>query len=293
MRAFRNTTLSCGLLSCPVKIYSATEDEREIKFNLVGPNGEAAEQIYVEAEPAFDQVMYAGRKEEYFGRRVVKQFDRDRMGKSWHGSLINKDELTQAERDNTTDENGNDLGEIMIDKFIPLKDIPWERGKKLYFIGPDKSVSGRAFETFKEAMKRRRVAAVAKVVVKKRQMLLVMFVRDGALLAFSIRFASEMRERSEDVEDDLTDNRVELRTPEIRKMGELIEEYKADASVIDELKEDYIDRKVEIVEAILAGKDLPKREKSKVTSKEPDLMAELEASIVDAKKPRSKKAKAN
>lgn len=285
MRAIRNTTLSCGLLSCPVKIYSATEDEREIKFNLIGSKGEPVEQIYVLKEHPLDQMIYTGRKKEYVGRRVVEQFEREDMGYAWNGTPIDKAQLDQAEKETLIDPDGNDLSEIIIDKFILLKNVPWERGKKLYFIGPNKALSGKAFETFKAAIRRKKVAAIAKVVVKKRQMLLCIYEKDGAMLALSMRYTREMRERDEGVNDDLIDTRVKLNRKEIDAMSTLVEEYMVDAEEINNLTETYVKRKVDIVESIINGAEpKAKRGKRKAEPKKTDLMAELEASIKEAKK---------
>jgi DNA end-binding protein Ku len=46
-RSIASLSLSFGLVSIPVKLYSATESESSIKFNLLAPDGSRLEQQYV------------------------------------------------------------------------------------------------------------------------------------------------------------------------------------------------------------------------------------------------------
>lgn len=288
MQAIRKTWLTCGLLNAPVKIYSAADDEKEIHFKLGGHDGEPVEQLYVLKED--ERLMYAGKKEELQGRRLVKAFDRDRMTKLFNDDVVNKTALDEAEADALVGEDGSDLQEINIDQFVNLKDVPWERGKALYYLGPDKQVGGKSFETFKVALKKRKVAGIAKVVVKKRQMLLAIYEQDGAILALRLRFANEMRSVGDDsVGDDLVDDRVKVKQDEVKLMTTLIGEYMADPSEIDAERDTYVDAKVEMVEAILQGKEIgTKKPKKTAQTKDDGLKAALEESVKQTKARKSK-----
>jgi DNA end-binding protein Ku len=281
MRAIRKTYLSCGLLNAPIKIYAAVSDDKEIKFSLVGPFGEKVEQVYIPREEEDDRIweMQEGEKT---GKRTVRVLDYQRMGYAWNDTPISKGQIAKVEAAVTTE----DMENIVIERFVKLNTIPWERGQKLYFLGPDKEVSGKSFETFKAALKKKKVAGIAKIVVKKRQMLLAVFEQDGQVLALRLHFAAQMREGDPKF---LTDDKVKVNPKEVAAMGDLIDAYMTDPEEIDTMEDTYVDAKITLVEDILAGKVMAETpEKEPEETKESNLMAELEASVKDAKKAKRK-----
>lgn len=46
-RSIASLSLSFGLVSIPVKLYSATESASDVRFNLLGPDGSRVKQQYV------------------------------------------------------------------------------------------------------------------------------------------------------------------------------------------------------------------------------------------------------
>lgn len=276
MRAIRKTYLSCGLLNAPVKIYSAVSDDKEIKFSLVGPGSELVDQVYIPRENE-DEKVWEMQEGERTGKRIVRVLDYQRMDYSYNGMTISKSQVDKIEKAVITE----DMENIVIERFVKLNTIPKERGQKLYFIGPDKETSGKSFETFKAALKKKKVAGIAKVVVKKRQMLLAVYEQGGQVLALRLHFAAQMREGDPKF---LTDEKVKTNPKEVAAMGDLIDAYMTDPEEIDAMEDTYVDAKVQLVEDLLDGKvAIEKRETAKETPKESNLMAELEASVKEAK----------
>lgn len=274
MKAIRKTMLSCGLLNAPVKIYAAAGTEPEIRFNLCGPNGEPVDQVYIPHEEESEYRWADDEKTE----RIVQIFSKGELGSSYNGTMISQADLAIADEDSMEDENGNDLSTIQIERFVPIKSVPSERGIGLYYIGPDKALEGKSFETFKAALKRKRVAGIAKVVVRKRQMLLAIYERDGVVMAQRLNFFDTLTPRDN---VDLTDSRVKVRKDEVSMMGNLIDAYMTDADEIDGMKDSYVEAKREIVEKIVKDGTKPStKEKSKKKPRKDDsLMKQLEVSV--------------
>lgn len=281
MKSIKNTTLSCGLLNAPVKIFAASGKEPEVSFNLTTPSGDPVEQIYVERE---DEIIQKWVDD----RRMVRAFDYDKLGRSYNGTSINQADLTAAEKESLTTEDGIDLQHINIESFIPLKDVPFERATKLYYLGPDPKVSTKSFCTFREALKKRKAAGIAKVVLRSRQIILAVYVKDDIMHAQVLCFAQTMNDRS----DSELHADAEVKKSEVLMMGNLIDAMMDDASVIDGITDTYVEAKRELVEKLIDGQPVAKEKKSKkaTTKADDSLMDSLEASVKAANA--RKKAKA-
>lgn len=278
MKSIQNTSLNCGLLNAPVKIFAATGKEPEVRFNFCTPDGDPVEQIYVRAEDADEQDWTAAG---LGTKRIVEVFDYDDLGRSYQGQQINRTELANAEEDCMVGEDGTSLKQINVERFVPLKDVPMERATKLYYLGPDPKVSTKSFKTFKEALKKKKAAAIAKVVIRSRQMILAIYVKDEIVHASVLSFAESMNNR---VDEELT-SKADVTKAEVAMMGNLIDQMMGDSSDIDKIKDTYIAAKRELVEKLVAGKPVKKNVKSKKVEKSDDsLMASLEASIQAAGK---------
>lgn len=275
MKSIQNTSLSCGLLNAPVKIFAAAGTEPEVKFKQCGPEGEDLERLEVVKEEADERDFTADE------RRIVTVVDNDKIEKSYNGHLIPKADLEAANEESLKDEDGSDLKLITIESFVPLKDVPMERATKLYYIGPDPKVSTKSFRTFKEALKKKKAAAVAKVVIRSRQIILAIYVKDDILHASVLSFAATMNSR---VDEELT-TEVDVVKAEVGMMGSLIDSLMADASSIDQMEDTYVTAKRELVEKIIDGQPITKEAKPKKATKKSDsLMESLKASVEAASK---------
>lgn len=272
MKSIQNTTLTCGLLNAPVKIFSAAGKESEVNFSLCTPDGDPVEQIYVLKEEGPERQWNNDEKDL---RRLVKVFEYAHLGRAYGDFPINHASLTNAEEASLTDENGNDLKSIIIESFVPLKDLPTERGTKLYYLGPDKKLSTKSFETFKVALKKKKVAAIAKVVVRSRQKLFAIYVKDDVVLAQVLDFYATMNAR----DDSELVSEANVKPVEVNMMGKLIDSMMDDASSIDAIEDTYVARKRELVEDLIEGKEVKKKVKTKKEKADDSLLDALKASV--------------
>lgn len=274
MNCIQNTTLSCGVLSAPVKIYSVAGEEPELQLTFCGPNGEQVERVYIEKETEDDKTYTADGL-----KRIVRVFDQRELGRAYNEFRIGDVALRQATEESLIDDEGNSLKEIMVEHFVSVKDLPSERNCKVYWIGPDKKVSTKAFEIFKAGLKRKKVAAIAKVVMRSRQKLLAIYVKDDILHAQVLNFVGTMDAR----DDDVLRSNTKPKKDEVAAMGQLIDVLMAETDVLDMMEDTYVTRKRELVENTIKGKGAePPQAKAKTDGR--DLMDVLKESVTVARK---------
>src|SRR3954453_13400262 len=115
-RSIASLTLSFGLVSVPVRLYSATESSSTIKFNMLAPDGPRLKQQYVSEK---DQKVVPRAE-------MVKgyEFEKDKF------VLFTAEELKSLE------ESSSPSIEIM--SFIPAKSVDPLFYDKAYLLAPDK-----------------------------------------------------------------------------------------------------------------------------------------------------------
>lgn len=254
MNTQANTSISVGLLSTPVKLYNAISKLDEICFSYCGPGGEALERVY--RTKADGEVI-----------------DHENLRKSYEGKMIDVAKLAAIEEASLKDEDGEDLRHIRIDHFMPLKDVPFYRADNLYYIGPNTKISiPDSFNALVAGMKKRKVAGVAKVVLKKRQKLFVLFVKDEILYGASLHFAANVVEPEHEklvVEKKVQKAAVDLMCQQIDlQMG----------NGLDDMEDTFVARKRELVEQALEGAEVVAPEETRTTDAH-DLIEALEESV--------------
>lgn len=281
MKSIQNTTLSCGLLNTPVKIFAASGTEPEIKFNQCGPQGEALERLDVIAEEPDDRIYTADKD-----RRMVRVVTSDKIQKSYEGRVIPNSDLEKIQEESLKGEDGSDLKQINIEKFIPLKDVPMERATKLYYIGPNTKFSTKSFQTFIEGLKKKKAAAIAKVVIRSRQVIMALYVKNGILHASVLNFAATMNNR----EDSELTTDVDVVKAEVAMMGNLIDSLMGEASDIDDIKDTYVEGKRRLIEKVIEGEPITNEIEAPKTKKQKDdsLLKALEESVKVATKKKVK-----
>jgi DNA end-binding protein Ku len=169
-RSIASLTLSFGLVSIPVKLYSATETSSAVKFNLLAKDGSRLKQQYV-SEKDQAVVQRADMVKGY-------EFEKDRF------VLFSPEELKALE------EASSPTIEIMA--FIPEKSVDPLFYDKAYLIAPDKR-GGKPYALLAEAMRASGRCALAKWAWKAKQYVVqVRPVEDGLVLQ-QLLYADEVR----------------------------------------------------------------------------------------------------
>ncbi len=258
-RSIASLSLSFGLVSIPVKLYSATESSGGISFNLLHKCGSRVKQQYVcvkEGIPVERSDLVKG-----------YEFDKDRYVMFEPGELK---ALEDASRHT-----------IDIFSFVPLEAVDPIYYDKAYYLAPDKR-GGKPYNLLMEAMRESGRCALAKWAWKGKQY--VVQVRPGAdgLVLQQLLYADEVRSMSElDIE------KSSVQPSELKLALQLIEQISEDtydpAAFEDEEKKRIqaaIDEKIAGKEIVVS--DMPE---APATGQVIDLMEALRASLGGAKKP--------
>ena len=252
-RSIASLTLSFGLVSIPVKLYSATETSSAVKFNLLAKDGSRLRQQYVSDKDGH-VVARADMVKGY-------EFEKDRF------VLFSAEELKALE------EASSPAIEIMA--FIPEKSVDPLYYDKAYLIAPDKR-GGKPYALLAEAMRKSGRCALAKWAWKSRQVVVQVRPVDDGLVLQQLLYAGEVRSLK-----DLDIEPVAVTQGELQLALQLIEQISADAydpaQYVDEEKQ----RILAAIDAKIAGKQVVASAQDEAPSSAQviDLMDALRASL--------------
>jgi DNA end-binding protein Ku len=242
-------SISFGLVNVPVRLYSAVT-EHNLHFNLVHEKDSSPigyEKICKkEGRPVPDSEIvkaYEYRKGEY-----VFMEDRDF-------------EAVRAEGYKTID----------ITDFVPYEEIDPIYFAHTYLVGPGQGAQ-KTYSLLVKAMEGTELAAIAKYVMRDRQYLGALRIREGVITLEQLHFADEIRPV-----DEIDPPRARLSKQELETAGQLIESWTTEWQP-EKYKDTYRDALLEIIEAKRKGEEI--HPAAEVEEEEaPDLLTALRASI--------------
>lgn len=169
-RSIASLTLSFGLVSIPVRLYSAAESAASVKFNLLAKDGSRLKQQYVSEK---DQKVVARTD-------MVKgyEFEKD------HFVLFSPEELKALE------ESSNPIIDIVA--FIPEKAVNPIYYDKAYLLAPDKR-GEKPYALLVEAMLKSGRCALAKWAWKSKQYVVQVRPTEEGLVLQQLFYADEVR----------------------------------------------------------------------------------------------------
>ena len=252
-RSIASLTLSFGLVSIPVRLYSATESGSTIKFNLLAPDGSRLKQQYVSEK---DQKVVP-RAEMIKGY----EFEKDRF------VLFTGDELKALEEESRH--------AIEIVAFIPEKAVDPIYYDKAYLLAPDKR-GGKPYALLMEAMRQSGRCALATWAWKSKQYVVqVRPVEDGLVLQ-QLLYADEVRSLK-----DLAIEKVDVTGPELQLALQLIDQISTDEYDPKKYEDNEKKRILAAIDAKIAGNKVvaSAHHEEAQTGQVIDLMDALRASL--------------
>lgn len=254
-RAISSSTISFGLVSLPVKLYSTAESGRRISFNMIWKErGVRVRQQYI--DPADGTVVP---KDE-----IVKgyEFAKDQY------VLFTDEELKVVEAPKSD--------EIEIVRFIPEGSVGRLYFNKAYYLGPDKG-GARAYRLLAAALEETGRVALAKHATRGKQYLVVVRPHEGGLLLEQLYYADEIRPFSEVPLED-----GEVNPAELELATKLIEQAAAEDFEPSEFEDEVRERMLELIEQKVAGQEITAAPAAEPKTQIIDLMAALKASIKES-----------
>lgn len=255
MRSIWTGAIGFGLVTIPIKLYSATEDSN-INLDMLDKNNEA-------------HIKYK-RVNEETGKEV--QWSDIVKGYNYEGKYVI---LTDKDFENASPEKSK---YIDIFQFVKEEEIDSIYFEKPYFLEPDKN-GDRPYALLREALKKSKMAGVGSFVLRNKESLAVIKPYEDALLLNVIRFQEEIRDYSE----------LKLpkeRTPrpgELKMAMELINQM-SEPFDISKYKDSYNDKLMELIKAKAKGVKQKQTEMKVVHKETNDIMAQLKASLENRKK---------
>ncbi len=171
VRPISTSTISFGLVSLPVKLYSTGESSARVRFNWINrATGARIKYQYVDSksgEAVERQEMVRG-----------YQFAKERF------VTFDEDELKAIEA------QSND--EIEITEFVPAGDIERVYLEKAYYLGPAQG-GGRAYRLLSAALRATERVAIARYAARGRQRLVMIRPMEDGLILEQLLYPDEVR----------------------------------------------------------------------------------------------------
>ncbi|MGD0165986.1 MAG: Ku protein [Gaiellaceae bacterium] len=258
MRSIWNGHISFGLVSIPVKLYSATE-EKDIAFHQV-------------------HVADGGRVR----MRRICSLDGEEVA---YSDIAKGYELPGGEVVVLTDDDLADLPlassrTIDVLEFVPLEEVDPIYFARSYYLEPDKAAT-KAYLLLREALERSGRVALAKVALRQRESLATLRVRDRVLVLEVMLWPDEIRRP----EFEFLSEEPELRPKELGMAGSLIDALASDFDP-GRYKDAYREALQALIDAKIEGRELVAPPQAGETSVVVDLMAALEKSVAAARRER-------
>jgi len=268
-RSIASLTLSFGLVSIPVKLYSATEGSAGVGFNLMTKDGSRVKQQYVSEKT----------KEVVERSEMIRgyEFDKDQF------VLFTPEELKALQ------EGSSHVIEIV--SFIPEKAVDPLFYDKAYFLAPDKR-GGKPYSLLMEAMRESGRCALAKWAWKGKQYMVQVRPAEDGLILQQLLYADEVRSLK-----DLDIELVDVAPAELKLALQLIEQISTDNYDASEYEDEEKKRILAAIDEKIQGKQIvaASHPEDGTSGNVIDLMQALQASLgkKDAKPEKAAPAKAS
>ena len=259
MRSIWKGVISFGLVTIPVKLYSATET-KDVSFHQVRRSD--GSRIKYKRVAALD------------GEEVP------------YGDIAKGFELPSGETVVLTDEDFKDLPlttsrAIDVLQFVPLEQLDPIFFEKSYYLEPDKT-GLKPYVLLRDALEQSGRVAVVKVALRNRESLAALRVRDGVFVLETMLWPDEVRTP----DFGFLSDQVEVRPQELAMAGSLIETLSGEFDP-SQYEDGYREALNAVIEAKVKGRAVVRQPADHSGSGTVvDLMAALRASVEAAKKAR-------
>lgn len=253
-RAVASGVISFGLVSIPVRLYTAASSE-QVRFNMLDSrHGVRVKQQYY--SPADGKVM---EKDE-----IVKGYEyaRDQF------VTFSEEELRALE--------ANRSNYVEIVEFVPISTFDFVQIEKTYYLGADKG-GDKAYRLLSEAMRVKEKVAVGRWAARGKEQLVIIRPYRNGLALHQLYYSNEVRS-FEEIDDTAT---FTFSDKERDLAEKLIDQLSAHSFQADKYRDDYAERVRAAVEQKVAGQEIV------VSAEAPraqiiDLFEALKKSLADA-----------
>ncbi|HEY4183928.1 MAG TPA: Ku protein [Polyangia bacterium] len=256
-RAISGGTISFGLVSIPVQLYSATQASAGVSFNLLHAKcGTRVKQQYI--CPLDNEIVPRD--------QMVKGYE---FAKDQYVTFTN-DELKSMEEKATQT--------IDIAQFVPAERIDPVYFDKAYYLGPEKG-GEKAYRLLAEVMRETKRVAVARYAARGKQYIVMLRAADGAqggtgIVMQTLLYADEVRSFSEVPIGDAT-----VREGELNLAKQLVDQIASETFNPADYEDDVRKRIQADIERKVQGQEIAAPAPTQEPARVIDLMEALKASL--------------
>jgi DNA end-binding protein Ku len=252
-RSLATGSLTFGLVTIPVRMFSATQPQSSVSFNLL--HDECKSRL----------------KQQYVCPRCDKQVSREHMVKGYEFTkeqyvTFTNDELKALEERST--------GAIDITEFVPLAQVDPVYFDKPYFLAPDRG-GEKAYHLLAEVMRESGRTALGRYAARGKQYLVLIRPMDRGLVMQQLLYADEVRPFSDVPMPDVP----VIREPERKLAHQLIEQISAETFEPGKYEDDVKKRILADIQKKVDGQDVTAPPEESAPAQIIDLMEALKRSL--------------
>lgn len=228
-RSIASATISFGLVSVPVNLYSSSESKTSVSFNM----------LHKKCNTRIKQQLFCPKDNEVVPREdTVKgyEFAKDQY------VVMSTEELKALE------EKSSSMIDVL--EFIPLAQVQREYMEKVYYLGPDKN-GDRAYRLLCEALMETGRAALGQYASKGNSHLVLIRPLNGILVLEQLHYADEVRSTSE-----VPVPEGQVKPAELALAKQLIEQSSNDHFEPSKYKDTVRERVLETIQRKVDGQDI-------------------------------------
>lgn len=252
-RSVGTGTVSFGLVSIPVRLYSTSETSGGVRFNMLDPsdNTRVKQQL---VNPRTGVVVE--RKE------TIKGYE---FGKGQYVTFSDEEIKELQEKASPA---------IEITEFVPLEEVEPIYFEKSYYVGPEKG-GERAYRLLSEAMRKTGRSALAKHAARGKQYLVMLRPFASGLLMQQLKYEDELKSFDEVPLGEET----EIKPGELELAVQLIEQIASDDFKPDQYTDEVRKRLWNAIQSKIEGREVADDEAEAPQAQIIDLMEALKASL--------------
>jgi DNA end-binding protein Ku len=257
-RSIATLTVSFGLVSIPVRLFSATEASKTISFNMLHKTcGSRLKQQYI----CVKEEVIVPREDTVKGYEFAKD----------QYVVFTPEELKAME------EAGTHMADIV--EFVPLESVDPVYFDKAYYLAPDKG-GAKPYALLASALRESKRCAIGRWAARGKQYIVMIRAVDDGLVMQQLMYSGEVRSMK-----DIDIERTEVRPTELKLAKQLIDAQSSDKFDPTQYKDDVSARIEAAISKKVEGQEITMSDAPETTAKVIDLMEALRASL-DRKPPR-------
>lgn len=257
-RNIGTATISFGLVSVPVQIFSSAESKASVSFNMLHKKcGTRVKQQYICPK---DNNEVVARDEMVKGYEFAKD----------QYVVLTADEIKALEEKSTST--------IDVQEFVPLDKVDREYLDKVYYLGPDKG-GDRAYRLLAAALLETGKAAVGQYSARGRQHLILLRPKNGVLVMEQLLYSDELRPTTE-----VPVPEGDVKPMELTLAKQLIDQTSNENFEPEKYRDVVRERVMEQIQKKVEGQEITMEAPADSSGKIIDLMEALKASLASQPK---------